>query len=199
MYLTRTLNTNERNYAVIEKEALAIVWAVKRAEKFLLGRTFTIRTDHRALEFIFGEHKPLPKHTSARIQRWAILMMGYDYNISLEYIRGEDIPHVDALNRLNFAEEECDVEFDCDLNESVCWTDECGVTWKDMLQETLSDRLSTGIKRRIQTDNWKDCSPAELQYKKNQTALSIENHVVILGTGTRPVVPRLLRNKIMET
>ena len=195
MYLSRTLNANERNYAVIEKEALAIVWAVKRAEKFLLGRTFTIRTDHRALEFIFGEHKSLPKHTSARIQRWAILMMGYDYNI--EYVRGEDIPHVDALNRLNFAEEECNVELDCDLNESVYWTDECGVTWKDMVQETLSDRFLTGIKRRIQTGQWKNCSPAELQYKKNQAALSIENHVIILGT--RPVVPRLLRNKIMET
>ncbi len=49
MYMSRTLNRNERNYAVIEREALAIVWAVMRAEKFLLGRKFTLRSDHRAL------------------------------------------------------------------------------------------------------------------------------------------------------
>lgn len=48
IYMSRLLTSAEKNYAVVEREALAVVWAVKRAEKFLLGRHFRIRSDHRA-------------------------------------------------------------------------------------------------------------------------------------------------------
>jgi hypothetical protein len=134
MYLSRTLNSNERNYAVIEREALAIVWALKRSEKFLLGRKFSIKTDHRALQYIFGTHKALPKHVSARIQRWAILLMAYDYDI--QYVKGKDIPHVDAMSRLNFVFDENET-IEESVDEGICWTDECGGTWKELVQETM--------------------------------------------------------------
>ena len=84
MYLSRLLTNAKKNYAVIEREALAIVWTIKRAEKFLSGRKFKIICDHRALQYIFGEHNCLPKHKSARIQRWAILLMGFNYEIEYE-------------------------------------------------------------------------------------------------------------------
>jgi hypothetical protein len=192
MYLSRSLTSAEKNYAVIEREALAIVWAVKRAEKFLLGRQFTIRTDHRALEFVFGENKCLPKHTSARVQRWAIALMGYDY--SIEYIRGCDIPHVDALSRLSFA---VNGDLECDaVDDGVYWDDGCGVTWTDLVRETAADKLMQGIRRRIKSGNWNACSPAEAQFKKSHAALSVDNEVILLGT--RPVVPSLLRVRFIK-
>ena len=127
MYLSRTLKPTERNYANIEREALSIIWAVKRAEQLLVGRKFTIETDHRRLEFIFGEHKQLPKATSARIQRWAVMLMRYDYNI--QYVPGKDIPNVDALSRLSLGETgESDREFD-DLSIDANWiSDKYGVS-----------------------------------------------------------------------
>ncbi len=65
------------------------------------------------------------------------------------------------------------------------------------MQETLNDKLLCGIKKRIQQDNWQNCTPAEQPYKKNREGLSVEDHVVILGT--RPVVPKLLQKKLIET
>ena len=48
-YISRTLIPAETNYTTTEKELLAIVWTVRRLRQHLLGRKFTILTDHKAL------------------------------------------------------------------------------------------------------------------------------------------------------
>ena len=102
IYISQQLTSAEKNYSNIEREALAIVWSVAKLKHFLLGRSFDICTDHKPLVYLFGKTSAIPTNASARISRWELQLMGYEYNI--RYVKGADIPHVDALSRLKFKE-----------------------------------------------------------------------------------------------
>ena len=80
-YASRSLSAAERNYAQIDKEGLAIVYGVKKFHYDLYGRQFTIASDYRSLQHLFNETKSVPEMASARIQRWALTLSAYNYNI----------------------------------------------------------------------------------------------------------------------
>ena len=52
-YASRSMTATEVNYAQIEKEMLAILFAVERFEQCVYGRPVKIQTDHKHLESIF--------------------------------------------------------------------------------------------------------------------------------------------------
>jgi len=71
----------EKNYSQIEREGLALMYGVKKFHQYLWGREFTLQTDHKPLTTIFGNKKGIQTTTADRLQRWALLLMGYSFNI----------------------------------------------------------------------------------------------------------------------
>lgn len=98
--ISRSLSTAERNYAQTQREALAIIWSVRRLHKFLYGHHFQIVTDHQSLQHIFSPQASVGKATSAMLQRWAIDLSAYDYDI--KHCPGKSIPHADYLSRFAY-------------------------------------------------------------------------------------------------
>ena len=70
-FASRTLSKPERNYSMVEKEALACVFGVKKMHQYLYGISFVLETDHKPLLSLVGENKGISPNASGRLQRWA--------------------------------------------------------------------------------------------------------------------------------
>ncbi|KRX70751.1 Transposon Tf2-6 polyprotein [Trichinella sp. T6] len=97
-FYSRTLTSTERNYAQIDKEALAIIASVKKFHDYLYGRSFRIITDHKPLLGIFAPNKETPYILSPRMLRWTVMLGAYVYDIC--YRPGKLIANADILSRL---------------------------------------------------------------------------------------------------
>ncbi len=96
---SHTLQPAERNYSTLEQEGLACVWGTEKFEKFLWGRPFTLRTDHRALEQLLqGPAKAEKNRRSSKLIRWAERLGAFDFII--QHVPGKDNSFADALSRL---------------------------------------------------------------------------------------------------
>jgi len=97
-HTARNLTEAEKKYSQIEKEGLALIFAVTKFHKMIFGRKFTLQTDHKVLMAIFGNKKGIPVYTANRLQRWALQLLAYDFEI--EYVKTSEFGHVDVLSCL---------------------------------------------------------------------------------------------------
>ena len=93
-----TLLPSEKNYSQIECEALALIFGVTKFHSYLYGWQFTLITDHKPLTNILGEKKQVPPMAAARLQRWALKLSAYTYEI--QFRRTQDHSNADCLSRL---------------------------------------------------------------------------------------------------
>ncbi len=76
LYLSRKLSKRETRYSTIEKECLAIRWAVLTLRYYLLGCEFTLCSDHAPLQWL---HRI--KDTNARITRWYLALQPFKFKV----------------------------------------------------------------------------------------------------------------------
>lgn len=98
-FASRSLNDAETRYSTIEKEFLAIVWAVTSFRPYLLGRHFKIFTDHQPLKGIANL-----KDQTSRLARFRHKLSEYDFEIW--YKPGKKNQNADALSRIPYTTEE---------------------------------------------------------------------------------------------
>ena len=91
-FISRKLTVREKKYSTIEKENLAIVWAISKLHDYLYGRSFTVRTDHAPLKWLQEN-----KGKVGRRSRWALFLQSYKFKV--EYIKGSENYLADLLSR----------------------------------------------------------------------------------------------------
>ena len=103
-FASRTLTSAEKNYSQLDKKALSLIFGVCKFHQYLYGRKFTLITDHKPLTATFGSKKGIPSLAAACLQRWGLLLSGYDYNICFKPT--ENHSNADGLSRLPLHDQE---------------------------------------------------------------------------------------------
>ena len=100
-FASRTLSIAEKNYSQLEKEGLACVFGVKKFHTYLYGHSFTLLADHKSLLGLFEEQQAIPPQASARIQRFALTLASYKYQLQFRKLTAHS--NADALSHLPLA------------------------------------------------------------------------------------------------
>ena len=82
----------------MEKEALALIFGIKKIHKCIFGLLFTLITDHKPLLSILNAKTVVPSVAAAHMQRWAIFLSAYTYNIEYKgtkkHANADSLPHL---------------------------------------------------------------------------------------------------------
>ena len=194
-FASRSLSKTERNYSQIDKEALGIVFGVKKFNSYLYGRKFTLITDHQPLVSIFNPRKGISTTSAVRLQKHALFLSGYMYDI--QYRSTHKHTNADTLSRIQqkFVKSE---EDDCDevdvfmlkQLEQVCLTSD------NIRLETTRDKTLSKVYSLLQK-GWSLNSEKELTpYFSRRNELSIVQGCI--QWGIRTIIPAKYRQQTLQ-
>ena len=95
-FMSRSLQGSEKNYPSLEKEATAIIEAVRKWQHFLARQHFTLITDQRSVAFMFDNRKRT-KVKNNKILCWRLELASFAY--SIQYRPGKHNVVPDSLTR----------------------------------------------------------------------------------------------------
>ena len=122
--------------------------------------------------------------------------MSYDYNI--DYVKGTDIPHADAMSRLSFVKTDNSRDADVAKDATINAIDyEQRLLEPNQVKMELSvDSFAKKIMDRVRSGNWTNCSQAEVPYRAASDKLTIEDDM--LYAGTKLFIPPRLRRAVFD-
>lgn len=93
-FFSKKFNSYQLNYSVIEKEALALIWALQHFEVYVGSAEgpLVVFTDHNPLVFLHSLQNP-----NQRLMRWCLFLQGY--LLDIRHIKGSENVIADALSR----------------------------------------------------------------------------------------------------
>lgn len=192
-FASRSLSDAEINYAQVEKELLAVVFACRKFHYYIYGRNITVRSDHKPLIEIMK--KDFCKIPSARLQRLKLSLIKYTMN--LIHVPGKYLYVADFLSRYyNKTDQSCEIE---DLNEfvhSINITDERLIEFR---KELRNDKCLFELKQLLM-EGWPDdrrqLSEEVKFYWKHRNDLYLEDDIIFLND--RVIVPVNLREYVLS-
>ncbi|XP_062704520.1 uncharacterized protein K02A2.6-like [Aedes albopictus] len=204
-HASRSLTPAESRYSQIEKEALGLVYAVTKFHRMVYGRRFTLQTDHKPLVAIFGSKQGIPPYTANRLQRWALTMLLYDFQI--EYISTDHFGHADILSRLINSHIKPDEDFviaSIEIEKVICnivgqSIEYLPVSYK-MIAEATSEDDTLRMVRDYIRKGWPSKATSEdpgvQQFFARRESLYEAQKVLMYGD--RVVIPKKLQQKVLH-
>ena len=98
-YASRSMTPAQMNYAMIEKELQAVVFACERFHQYIHGKKVTVYLDHKPLEKIIMQ---VLGNTPPRLQR--MLLHSQKYDVEIIYKPGKDMIIPDTLSHAYLAD-----------------------------------------------------------------------------------------------
>ncbi|KAK9395824.1 retrotransposon-derived protein PEG10 [Crotalus adamanteus] len=161
-YTSKKFTESERRWAIWEKEAFAIRWALLNWRHYLEGSKvpFEVWTDHKNLEALKTPRKLSPKQV-----RWAQYFNRF--NFTLKYIPGGKNFLADALSRLPQYKSERE-----QVNEAIIPNPQTVTQLTPRRVPNPDDPGVKKIKRELLTDQW---------FKDNQASLTCRDGLAYKG------------------
>lgn len=191
-YASRAMTATETRYAQIEKELLAVLFACKRFNDYIFGKSVIVETDHQPLISIMKK----PLHMAPiRLQRMMLSLQRY--SIELIYKKGKDLHIADALSRAyctsessnsrkeDFKEENYDVICLIPLANTAVETLR-NATKEDPEMKKLAFYITSGWPRSA-----KNLPPGAKNFFSCRDELAVEEDIIF--RGSRVVVPASLQ------
>lgn len=187
-FASKSLTDTEKRYCHSEKEALALVWGVERFQAYLIGRTFNLLTDCKALTYLFTP----TSRPCARIERWVLRLQSFQYKIA--YISGQ-LNIADVLSRLSTLQPKPFDETEELLVHEIATTAATAVAlkWEDFRDASRGDKQIKEIFDALET-GFSDDLP--LVYRSAFNEFCRIDDVLI--RGDRIVVPEKLRDRVVQ-
>ena len=168
---------------------------MKKFHDYLYSRHFTIESNHQPLSHLFNETKSIPAMASARIQRWALTLAAYQYNI--RYKSGKTFNNADALSRLP-----CPITTNSDpvpdeLAQLVLHLSSTSINAGVIRSWTAKDLVLSRVLRFIQT-GWPDQITDEKfkPFLSRKTEMSVWDGCILWGS--RMVIPPQGRELVLQ-
>jgi transposase InsO family protein len=190
-FASKTFSASERNYPQIEREALGIIYGVKKFHKYLYGRKFTLITDNEPLTKIFAPGKEIPALSALRLQRWALILSAYQYDI--QYRSSAENQNADVLSRFPIAD---GTEIELPINH-FSLVDELPITAKDIAEETRKDSVLSKVYTYVM-NGWpvKVYDPALYEFVKRKEQISAERGCLLWGL--RVIIPSVYHRTLVK-
>ena len=95
-YISKQLSEAQQRWPVVEREAYAVIYALRKLRPYLHGAQFTIYTDHKPLKCLFAN-----EIKNSKIQCWAVTLA--EYAAPIVYVPGKTHVRPDMLSRIRSA------------------------------------------------------------------------------------------------
>lgn len=200
-YYSKTFSRPELNYCVTRKELLAVIKSVQHFQPYLLGRHFTVRTDHASLKWLMNFKNP-----EGQTARWIEILQQFDFDV--QHRAGNKHANADALSRRPCEDSGCsnctrvEARDVVNVNVSVVLEDIGSLQQQDEEIGLVQRWLQEG--HRPPSDGIRHLSPNLKALWSMWPSLVLRNGIVFRkfttadGTAEQIILPRALRCKVLE-